>query len=980
VAKIDELLAQLENEAKTKRDFDQALAEGESLFKNKDLAKAKDAFMKAYNLIPSEVVPPRRISEINNLIAEQERNEAALKATLDAYKKVIQRADNLFGNKEYTSAQLAYNEALLVKPDEKYPEDQLALIEKLVKEQNEQNYKTAIAKADNSFNSNLLDDAVLSYQDALKYKKADPYATQRLKEIEQKKANLLAEGDRLKKLDDQYKALITDANKDFGNKVYPTAKEKYQKALTLKPAEVYPKDQIAKIDELLYALQQAEAKNQQYAQFIQEAQEAFQANKLKEARALFQKGYNLKPFEPLPPLRIAEIDRMLAQQAETAQLAAMEEAHRLAKEKADRDQYNNEVAAGDKAFAGKLYPIAKLHYSNALIALPDEKYPKDQIAKIEDLLEQEAIEKALAEQKAQQDSLQRAKDKAFDLAMSSAKVHDENKRYEQAIQKYNDAIGIKPNQKSTIQKYIDEIENKIQLLAKQDAEYKRIIKLADGYFTDYKLTEALTEYQNALKIKSEEEYPKNQIKEIQSQLAAREQSYNSAIAKADKAFDASDWVNAKTGYTEALSVKPNETYPANRLKEVNQKIADANLVAASNSATNKAYNEAMESAEKAFKENQLSSAKMQFEVAQSIKPDEKLPAQRIKEIDVLIDQRNKERLASAQREIDEKYRQSISIADNSYRDKSYNIAKLQYQQASLIKPEESYPKTQMALMDKLMNEAKPVETYVIKLPEIEPAKPVAKPIYNPQETAQATEARAQMYNTITSYDEAVKKADDLFGIKDYTVARFYYYKASDIKPTEEYPKKQIDLIRKLIDSQLSSVDLSEYDKAITQADNAFAGKSYQVAKFFYYKALDIKSWEKYPKDRINEILALTNSLLSEKLEKEYRDIIAKADEAYFNKDMAISRFYYNKALAIKKDENYPRIKLKDIQKLIDQDAQDKENEQYRNLIEAGDQALQLKNYSIARFNYNKALSLKPDDKYSKEQLKKLKEALDNPNN
>jgi len=977
VAKIDELLAQQENEAKTKRDFDLALAEGESLFKNKDLVKAKDAFMKAYNLIPSEIVPPKRISEINNLIAEQERNEAALKATLEAYQKVIQRADNHFGNKEYNSAQLAYSEALLVKSDEKYPQDQLDLIAKLMKEQNEQNYKTAIAKADNSFNSNQFDEAASSYEEALKYKKGDQYATQRLKEIDQKKANLLAESDRLKKLDDQYKALITDANNDFRNKDYQVAKEKYQKALTLKPAEVYPKDQITKIDELIYALQKAEEKDKQYAQFIQEGQDAFQANKLKEARALYQKGYNLKPFEPMPPIRIAEIDRMLAAQAETAQLAAMEEAQRLAKEKADREQYNNAVAAGDKAFTGKLYKIAKVHYTDALTALPNEKYPRDQIAKIEDLLAQEAMDKMIAEQKAQQDSIQKVKDQLFDAAMSSAKDHDQNKRYEQAIQKYNDAIRIRPDQRSVIQKYINDIEDKIQLLAKQDAEYKRLIKLADGYFTESQLNEALAEYQNALKVKPEEEYPKNQIKEIQSQLAAREQSYTNAIAKADKAFDASDWVNAKTGYTEALSVKPNETYPANRLKEVNQKIADANLAAMSNSAANKAYSETIEKAEKALKDDQLSSAKMQFQMAQSIKPDEKLPAQRIKEIDVLIDQRNKDRLANAQREIDEKYRQAISVADNSYRDKSYSIAKLQYQQASLIKPDETYPKTQMALMDKLMNEAKPVETYVMKLPEIEPAKPVSRPIYNPQESAHATEARAQMYNTITNYDEAVKKADDLFGIKDYAVARFYYYKANEIKPSEEYPKKQIDLIRKLIDSQLSSVDLSEYDKAITQADNAFAGKNYQIAKFFYYKALDIKSWEKYPKDRINEILALTNSLLSEQEEKEYRDILAKADEAYFNKDMAISRFYYNKALAIKKDENYPRIKLKDIQKLIDQDAHDQENEQYRNLLEAGDQALQLKNYSIARFNYNKALTMKPDEKYPKEQLKKLKEALQN---
>ena len=977
VAKIDELLAQQEAEVKTKQNFDLAVAEGESFLKNKDLTKAKDAFMKAYNLIPSEVVPPKRIGEINSLIAEQDRSAAALKATLEAYQKVIQRADSHFGNKEYGSAQLAYNEALLVKSDEKYPEEQLALIAKLLKEQNEQNYKTSIAKADNSFNANQFDDATTNYQEALKFKKDDQYATQKLKDIEKKKADIELENNRLKKLDDQYKALITDADSEFKNKGYALAKEKYQKALTLKPTEVYPKDQIAKIDELIFALQKADEKDKQYAQFIQAAQDAFQANKLKDARVLYQKGYNLKPFEPLPPMRIAEIDRLLAQQAETDQLAAMEEAQRLAKEKADKEQYNNSVAAGDKDFAAKQYKLAKVHYMDALTALPNEKYPRDQISKIEDLMSQEEMNKMLAMQKAQQDSLQNAKNKLFDIAISSAKEHELNNRFEQAIQKYREAISIKPDQRAVIQKYISDIEDKIQLLAKQDAEYKRLIKLADGYFTESKLSEALTEYQNALKVKAKEEYPQNQIKEIQSQLAAREQSYTNAIAKADKAYDTSDWVTAKTGYTEALSMKPNETYPANRLKEVNQKIADANLAAISNSAANKAYSETMEKAEKALKDDQLSSAKMQFQMAQSIKPDEKLPAQRIKEIDELINQRNKDRLANAQRELDEKYRQALSVADNSYRDKSYSIAKLQYQQASIIKPEESYPKTQMALMDKLMNEAKPVETYVVKLPEIEPAKPIAKPIYNPKESAEATEARAQKYNTITDYDEAIKKADDLFGVKDYAVARFYYYKASDIKPKEEYPKKQVDLIRKLIDSQLSAVDLSEYDEAISLGDEAFAGKNYPIAKFYYYKALDIKSWEKYPKDRINEILALTNSLLSEKEEKEYRDIIAKGDEAYFNKDMAISRFYYIKAMAIKRDENYPRIKLKDIQKLIEQDAHDQENELYRNLINQGDEALQLKNYSIARFNYNKALTMKPDEKYPKEQLKKLKEALQN---
>jgi hypothetical protein len=295
-----------------------------------------------------------------------------------------------------------------------------------------------------------------------------------------------------------------------------------------------------------------------------------------------------------------------------------------------------------------------------------------------------------------------------------------------------------------------------------------------------------------------------------------------------------------------------------------------------------------------FKDDQLASAKAQFRAALLVKPDEKLPVQRMNDIDALIDQRNKEQLAKQ------------------------------------------------------------------------------------SETDQSIEERAEKYTTTTDYNEAIKKADDKFGVKDYSVARFYYYKALEIKPAEEYPKKQIDTIRKLIDSQLSAVDLSEYNKAIVQADNAFSDKNYAVAKFFYYKALDIKSWEEYPKGRINEILALTNSLLSEREEKEYRDAIAKADEAFVNKDMVTSRFYYNMALNIKRDEDYPRIKLKDIQKLLAQGSVTLTDEQYKKFVDLGDEALQLKNYTAARFNYNKALTLKPDEKYPKDQLKKIKAELENP--
>ena len=54
------------------------------------------------------------------------------------------------------------------------------------------------------------------------------------------------------------------------------------------------------------------------------------------------------------------------------------------------------------------------------------------------------------------------------------------------------------------------------------------------------------------------------------------------------------------------------------------------------------------------------------------------------------------------------------------------------------------------------------------------------------------------------------------------------------------------------------------------------------------------------------------------------------------------------------------------------------NEQFNKFVEMADAAMQSKNYTLARFNYNKALTLRPNEKYPKDQLKKLKELMEAP--
>ena len=732
IEKLDELLVQAGAERQKEELYASVVKEGETLFANKDYTGARLTFVKASELKPSEPLPVRRIKEIDKIQAYLTLEEAKYKATESGYQASIKRADQAFAGKEYPSARLLYGEALSVKPNEQYPTGKIAEIDQLLADLKNQQYNQAIAAGDVAFKSDQLDEATTQYELALTIKANDEYAKKQLVEITKRRNLLQVQKAGLKKLDAQYETLMADANGNFNSKEYQKAKDKYQKALLLKSTETLPKEQISKIDGLLKELANAEGINRLYAESVKTAQEAFRQNKLKEARDAYQKAHDYKPSEPVPPIRITELDTMIAQLEETAKLSAMKDAQRLSKEKANKEAYDKAITTADKAFAAKQYLVARTNYSNALNMLPNEKYPKDQISKIELLIAQQEKIKQLARQQAMKDSIMKVRDEAFHRALSSAKEFEQSKQYQSAIAKYKEAIEINLNEKNNIQKLIVALQEKI------------------------------------------------------------------------------------------------------RLEEIPQ------------------------------------------EVIQS----------------------------------------------------------------------------------------KPV---------------LSAPVKNLAETLKAPEPRTQAPQPGSNYDEAIKKADDSFGIKDYTVSRFYYYKASELKPKEEYPRNQIELIRKLVDSELSSVDRSGYLQAITQADEAFKKESYPVARFFYNKALGIKSWEKYPKDRIQEILALTNSLLSEKEEKAYKDLIVKADEAFIGKDISIARFYYNKAIDTKKGEEYPRIKINDIQKLIVKNKQDLQNVDYNKLIEQADQAMKSESFSIARFNYNKALNMRPDEKYPKEQLIRIKESLDKPN-
>ena len=85
------------------------------------------------------------------------------------------------------------------------------------------------------------------------------------------------------------------------------------------------------------------------------------------------------------------------------------------------------------------------------------------------------------------------------------------------------------------------------------------------------------EYNLALSLKPNEKYPQNKLKEIADYFAEIqkefEANYAVMIAGADELFDAKEFAQAKEQYELALTVKPDDAYPRQRLEDIKEQLA-----------------------------------------------------------------------------------------------------------------------------------------------------------------------------------------------------------------------------------------------------------------------------------------------------------------------------------------------------------------------------------------------------------------------
>ncbi len=962
-----------------RQQYDKLVADADKLFQAEKRTEAREIYQKAAGLLPDEPVAKQKINEIDSWFS-------AKKAIQDAYDKAVEQADQFYINRDFTNARLKYQEALKAKPEARYPKE---MLEKSGQgeqqaQSDQEKYDAAIASADAFFKSGDMEAALTGYQTGLSIQPGSQYAKDKIREIEtsQKERSSRKEA---------YDIAIKNGDQAFSESRYDVATGHYKNALTLFPDENYPKEQLASINRMI---DKRKTDDKQY-NILVAAGDKYAAEKNYDlALSKYQEASTLKPDEKYPPERISAINQLLLDKKDlneryakaiatgdslfglqkyepaltsyntASSLKAAEKYPRekisainsiLAKRNADQKKYNDLIAQGDQAFSAKNYPVALSSYKSAAVIKPAEQYPNDQISSINQLM-----------------LSQKELDEKYSKAIADGDAHFGQKEYELALASYKEAGNLKPAEKYPAQK-IDQINALVTSLKEKEDAYNSALSTADDAFGKKDYDAATASYKKALLIKPGEQYPADQlaaVATIKEELKKTDDAFNKALADADRSYREKNYAKAVAGYESALKIKPMESYPTDQIHEINALLADQ-------AAKQNIYDQAVAKGDQAMQDKNYQKALSDYQEALTAKPDEVYPSEQIKKINGILEEIRIE---------EENYTKAVNDGDRFFQVKKYREALEPYERALTYKPEAEYPRQQKEKISQALAEQKALDDQYasllasgeqeLKEQKYQPALTAFRSASDlkpeesyPKEKISTIEALlAEIQARDDAYNKALAEGDARLASNDLNGALISFTEALRIKPSESYPSEKSAYIK----AELKAID-ERYSKVINDADTKLSGKAYADAINLYQQALEIKPLEKYPGEKISEINA---ALVKEKEEQErlYSASVAEGDQLLGAGNYVDAKRSYMKASGIKPAEQYPKDKLIEINLVLDARAKALKDEYEKAIVDA-DKLYQQKILDQAIEAYEKAASIKADEAYPGEMIRKIKQYI-----
>jgi tetratricopeptide (TPR) repeat protein len=187
----------------------------------------------------------------------------------------------------------------------------------------------------------------------------------------------------------------------------------------------------------------------------------------------------------------------------------------------------------------------------------------------------------------------------------------------------------------------------------------------------------------------------------------------------------------------------------------------------------------------------------------------------------------------------------------------------------------------------------------------------------------------------------------------------------NFRSNEKYATKKISKINEILNYRETQEEA--YKSSIAKADKLFTEQQYTGSRAEYEKAHEIKPMEQYPNVRIDEIDVILAKIKNKK--EIYDHTIAGADKLYNTGDYEVAMVQYQKALEIFPGKQYPKDRISEINAILNEiTRQQAINKNYNKAITNADQFFNESDYEKAKEAYEAALTLKPNESYPKRKI------------
>lgn len=711
---------QAEEERKTK--YEGLISSANQAFNSKDWSDADSKYKEALDFTDDKAYAQGRIDEIKTKLAA----EKAIADKAAKYDELVNAANKLYDGNKWAEAEAKYKEALKYTDDRAYVDGRIDEIQKKIagdqaESAKKEKYEELVQQANSLYDGGNWDDAQSKYKEALNYTDDKSYAQGRIDDIKVKLGDEKAEADKqakvtallqqgknlynsksyeaartkyeevisldngnseaksqIDKINTELASMKDDAQKEadfkklrdegyalLGNKDYSGAKSKLQEALTLKD-DAGVKAKITEIENIQKDQQASAKKDEDYDNTISQAESLASSGKYSDAIAKYKEALAIKPTEPGPLAKIAELEGKLKDNEDQA-----------IKDK----EYDELMSKGESLMAQEKYLEAIKEFNAALKIKPTESAPVDRAAEAERLAMESVSDLDRAIQK--------------NLRIAEEKMNAGN--YERASKILDDTEKTKPDEPR-----IKELRNQIKILQKLDKDYDDLMKSGNNLAGAKKYQDAKTKFEEASRKKPELQLPKDKIKEMrdlidkEASTAQKNQLYNDYMTKGGKRQGDKEYELALSSYQDALSVKPGDAAATSKINEIQQIMDNAANASASAIKNQNDFDALIKQADILFTDKTYLDAKGVYEQALGIFSDNKYAKLQVEEC---IRLSRNESSAEEQRQ----YQKLIAAGDKEFGKENYEKAIMRYQTAVSLRSYDPYPKEKLAEIDAILN-------------------------------------------------------------------------------------------------------------------------------------------------------------------------------------------------------------------------------------------------------------------------------------